>query len=91
MECIAKHAPYQVPDEEWICPKCGADMESGEFIIEESDETSNPDCEKLHKADALHCSKCGYDTSGGRFSTMCMKKANMIQCPHCKGAGVVKN
>jgi hypothetical protein len=86
--CAAKHAVPQIPDSEWLCPKCGVSPEGG-FVIDESDETSDDDCPLLHGMDSIICS-CGFGTSGKKLAQDYAKKKGLVRCEHCKGAGMVK-
>jgi rubredoxin len=92
--CEAKHATYQVTDEDWLCPKCGlgfADKEDKEqFIIEEPDETANEECTLLHALDEIRCSRCDYTSTGERFSKLVAKKKSLVPCTCCKGTGWMK-
>jgi len=88
MKCEAKHVKFEPSEKEWKCPKCNA--KCGVFHIYESVEDSDGDCNLLHPADILRCTKCNYETSGQAFSNMIKKKLNMIPCPHCKGTGYVQ-
>ena len=89
MTCTLKHVKYEPTDEEWLCPKCGA--EAGDFYIEarENENDSSPDCELLHEDDVLDCNGCGYSVSGKAFSALIVKKKNLVKCPCCKGKGYV--
>ena len=87
MICPAKHTAFQPTDEQWRCPKCGAD--NSKFYIEEPADGSAEDCVKLHKQDELFCS-CGYAASGESFSKKAMAAQNRIVCPHCNGEGTIK-
>lgn len=92
--CTRKHTVYQVPEEDWACPKCGAlaTDESG-FIIDTiwDDEMleEDVDCVLLHVDDTLRCFVCGYEVSGKRYALHKQKEANAVVCPTCKGKGVV--
>jgi len=89
MTCTAKHTKYQVPNDQWRCPKCGAGAELGLFCIWDADETSEEYCELLHDGDFLQCD-CGYQTHGAQFSKLARKKAGVATCPTCKGKGVIQ-
>jgi Zn finger protein HypA/HybF involved in hydrogenase expression len=86
--CYAKHTKYQPTDEQWQCPLCGADNES--FTVEESPDEVADDCELLHEEDEVHCSNCNSSWSGKAVAAVMAKKANLVVCPTCKGAGYVK-
>jgi Zn finger protein HypA/HybF involved in hydrogenase expression len=49
MACHAKHTVYQPKDEDWKCPKCGANNER--FTICDTDASAEDDCVLLHVAD----------------------------------------
>lgn len=89
MICRAKHTKYQPGESEWNCPKCG-EGRPGEFVIYDSDDLADLDCELLHSGDVLKCETCGFDCSGRYLSGLLAKKANMIKCPCCRGSGFVK-
>jgi len=82
MACKFKHTKVQVPDKDYICPKC----KSTEFFIIECE---NYDCEKLHNNDFIQCEDCGYEISGSRFASIYIKKQHLVKCSHCKGTGFV--
>ena len=86
-QCSAKHTAYQPTNDEWRCPKCGAGVEH--FTIYDSSESALDDCELLHKDDYLLCTNCNYESSGAAFSKLIMKQINVVECPCCKGKGVV--
>ena len=92
MICSAKHTKYQPTDEEWRCPKCGADNKG--FWIDELDPDAHDECPLLHERETLVCHSCPrgdmFSTSGKAFAAKLAKKNNMIPCPHCKGRGMVK-
>jgi Zn finger protein HypA/HybF involved in hydrogenase expression len=81
--CDYKHTKVQVPEKDYLCPKCG----STEFFIYDC---VNYDCEALHEDDELLCESCGYATNGKRFASMYIKKQHLIKCPTCKGSGYIK-
>ena len=85
MSCEKKRTAYQPTDDEWECPNCGT---SNGFSIDESD--CELDCNYLHKKDLIGCSRCGFGTTGSRLASAIAKRKNMVQCPCCKGKGVVK-
>lgn len=84
LKCLAKHLP-DVPDEEFVCPKCGA--ESGDWCI---DYSHNQDCTQLVADDDLICSKCGHGESAKDFVARWKKAKSLVTCPTCQGSGVVK-
>lgn len=94
--CQAKHSFPDIPDKDWLCPKCGADNgennEEHMFVIEDSAEGSNDDCGLLHDKDSLSCT-CGYGTTGKKFAALYKKKLenerNLITCPVCNGKGMI--
>jgi hypothetical protein len=87
MECMVKHSAYQVPDEEFKCPKCGATPDDRKpFCIYEPVEETY-DCEKLHDNDALYCENCNYSTTGKEYSQLMLKRSHRQICPTCKGQG----
>jgi hypothetical protein len=82
--CTVKHIECPIPDEEWRCPKCGDE----DFCIDQS-ASEDVDCELFHAGDQCICNHCG---GGWSLATVIKKwaaKKNMIQCPHCKGTGVI--
>jgi ribosomal protein S27AE len=94
MSCIYKHTSVQIPDEEWICPKCGVGVEYTDkygdkqegFVVVDS---VNYDCELLHDDDELECGRCGYSASGLSYSRWYKKSKDLVKCPCCKGTGVI--
>jgi Zn finger protein HypA/HybF involved in hydrogenase expression len=84
--CKAKHTPFQPPEGEWHCPKCGVDADGG-FIIMSSVDDADPDCTLLHPEDEIECSNCGSDWSGTEIARALKKKSNAVPCPHCRGRG----
>lgn len=88
MNCTAKHTKYQPTDAEWKCPECGTPPPDG-FCIDEPADGHSDDCPKLHVNDGLYCYKCKASRSGGRWAAALQKAANMVDCPHCKGRGLV--
>ena len=87
MICQEKHCKFQVPEEHFNCPKCGAAV--GDFCIDDGPGLVE-DCDLLHPHDYLVCYNCGYSTTGKAFSTLIKKKLSMIECPHCKGTGHIR-
>ena len=89
VQCTDKHTTYQPSDDEFKCPKCGAD--AGEFYIETEADASIPraDCDLVHPDDNLLCTKCGYGVSGRVFVAALLRKKNLVPCPHCGGRGTV--
>ena len=94
MFCTYKHTSVQVSDEEWKCPKCGVgveytdkygDIQEG-FVISDS---VNYDCDLLHDDDEVECCRCGYTASGYKYVREYIKIKNLVQCPCCKGKGVI--
>jgi hypothetical protein len=94
-KCFYEHVEFQVPDDEWVCPGCGAKsqyvdddgVDQDGWVISDS---CNFDCEKLHVEDYLECESCGMAMSGAEYSKWYSEQKGMIQCPCCKGKGVVK-
>jgi hypothetical protein len=64
--CLAKHTTFQVSDEDWKCPCCGATVD--DFWVDEPDPDSSVECPLLHKGDSLRCFKCGESISGWNFA-----------------------
>jgi DNA-directed RNA polymerase subunit RPC12/RpoP len=90
MKCPAKHAKYDIPDDEFKCPKCGATPDNVKpFYICDPDPESHGDCPKLHSRDGIYCTNCEATYSGERLAGIIMKKKNLVKCPCCKGRGVV--
>lgn len=87
-KCFAKHTKYQPSDDDWVCPKCGADSSS--FVINDHAEGASEDCGKLHVQDNVECFSCGYGGSGRSVSSLMAKTANLVICSCCNGAGYVK-
>lgn len=88
MNCTYKHTTYQPEDSEWACPKCGAKCEDGDFVVDTSpDEEGN--CILLHDRDELRCFKCDHSISGKAWANRLQKKKNLVECPCCKGKGLV--
>lgn len=93
--CHYKHTKTQVPDSEWVCPKCGvgASYKDDDGVEQEGwliSDSCNFDCEKLHEDDSLECAACDEAMFGVEYVKWYMKKGKMVQCPRCKGKGVVK-
>ena len=89
MNCTIKHTKIQIPDSEWCCPKCNApDRLNGDdgWVITES---LNMDCEQLHETDLIECGRCGYILTGKGYVTWYIKNRDLIQCPCCKGLGMI--
>jgi len=86
--CRAKHTKFQPSDEEWRCPRCGADAEY--FYIDEPDPDAHVDCSLLHEKDFVVCENCGKGWSGKRVAQMLQKKHDYIICPTCNGKGFIK-
>lgn len=86
--CPAKHTPYDPPRDGWVCPQCKAD--GGMWYIDEPADGATDECLRLHAQDGLYCAKCGHHTLGYRWATALMKQKSLVQCPTCKGHGVVK-
>ena len=87
--CGAKRTAYQPTDDEWRCPRCG----SYEFCVEEIAEACQDDeCTLLHEDDECSCPEgdCGYYASGKQVARYLQRKHNLVQCPRCKGTGVVE-
>ena len=87
--CDAKHTKYNPTIEEFRCPKCNA--EAGIFAVDEPATEQAAECEALHLKDYLHCYDCGFGTQGGRFvAGLLKKKRPMVECPTCKGHGMIE-
>ena len=90
-KCKHRHTKVQVPDEEWVCPRCGARARTGKsgegWLVQDS---SNFECDSLHVDDELGCEACGARMSGQTYSNWYRKKKSMVECPRCKGKGFVK-
>lgn len=92
---------FCIPSELWRCPKCGAGSDSpkGGFVLDEpfsdpgEDSQDIPEEEEAQGWTRNGCviCECGYDTTTAKFFTLLMKKANMVECPCCKGHGVVSS
>jgi hypothetical protein len=67
MKCHATHTEYDVPPEEFNCPRCGAVL-SGMFFIEESAAEAHKNCPMLHNGDELRCIRCNLSISGKDFA-----------------------
>lgn len=92
MTCTAKHIKPEPDKDLWCCPRCGATPEDEQngFYIDNFDPEASRGCELTHVDDFLRCYPCGYECSGAEFSRQINRKANLVRCPHCKGAGFVK-
>lgn len=86
--CKAKHTKFQPSYEEWKCPRCGAD--SSYFSKSDFDEQADFDCELIHLNDEVSCESCNSIWSGSAVIKLIAQALNMIDCPHCKGKGMVK-
>jgi hypothetical protein len=86
IKCVAKHCG-DIPIEHWYCPKCGSE----EFCIEDVDERSHEDCERLHNSDYCRCPSCNYGCTGSRFWAIYVKKNDLVKCTCCNGTGYVKS
>ena len=86
--CPAKHAKYQPTDEDWLCPKCGADNRY--FVIIAPIDDASEACVLVHEDDEIDCEKCGYGGSGSTVTKKMAAQMNMVKCPHCSGRGYVK-
>jgi hypothetical protein len=86
INCEAKHTKYQPTDEEFHCPKCGA--KCGDFF--KDDPVGHEECDLLHDEDNLCCATCGYGCSGRALAARIVKAKGLVQCPCCKGTGMVK-
>lgn len=87
MICTKKHIDLDsiIPDKDFICPKCGANIDEG-FVI---DANLDSDCDLYHSDDYCLCESCG---GGWKLSTIIKKynkKKNLIECPYCKGSGYI--
>ena len=83
MVCNERHIADPKEGEDWECPKCG---KHGFYIYE----SINDDCEKLHANDLLLCDFCNYSELAKTFISKLKKKLNMVECPCCKGKGIIK-
>lgn len=87
-QCHGKHTKYQPTEDEFRCPRCGAEV--GIFVVQETEGGANLDCELNHPGDSLGCDKCGYGTSGRAFAARVQREKGLVPCQHCKGTGLVK-
>jgi len=88
MACTVTHTNFQPSDDEWKCPKCGADSNAG-FVINESPSGVDPLCELLHTDDEVACYACDKAWSGSSIARVLYKRSLRVPCPHCKGTGCV--
>jgi DNA-directed RNA polymerase subunit RPC12/RpoP len=79
-----KHVEMPIPDEEWVCPKCGS---SDNFYVDEVD--SDGDCDLFHENDVVRCYDCDSQWSVKQIVAKWAKKKNMVKCSCCKGTGWV--
>ena len=86
MECTEKRTKFQPTEEQWVCPVCGAGLE--DFYIDECD-CEWDECSFLHDCDIVTCRKCDKLWTGSSVAAKMAKLANLVQCPHCKGKGMV--
>lgn len=89
VSCGVKHTRPQIPDADWLCPKCGigAEHKSGGFVIEDP---ASEECSQLHDDDGIYCSNCGFGASGKSFARLYAKAKSLVPCEHCHGTGLVK-
>ena len=87
MICPAKHTKYQPADKDWKCPRCGGD--NTVFTINESAAEALDDCERVHDEDEVRCSKCDMRWTGKQVTALLAKNLDLVECPHCKGKGMV--
>lgn len=68
------------PTDEWTCPECGQDGNSGNFCI---------NCGIERQADQWTCPACGQNGNDGNFCTNCgaAKPAGEWDCPDCGQKG----
>ena len=86
MKCDRKHCRAQVPDEEFVCPRCG-ETPAGAFVLEGPDESCA--CPLMHDDDWVQCHRCGYEASAKAYSQQWAKTKDLVTCPKCKGRGLV--
>lgn len=84
---VRKPTQYQVPDEDWACPKCG---ETEDFFLDTPEIVdSTADDSLMYEDDYIVCYRCGYEATGKSYAALMQKRANMVRCPMCRGKGLV--
>jgi len=83
-KCRMKHTEFQIDNEHWKCPSCGAGQES--FYIISS---INDDCPLIHPDDEVICDHCKLSMYGEEVVKLIMKKEDLVPCPFCDGKGLV--
>lgn len=78
-KCYAKHVPES---DRWQCPICKSETD---FVIDETQDDADEDCDLLHPNDLCTCYSCGFSEIGMDVSEWMMGKR--VECPHCKGIG----
>jgi hypothetical protein len=63
--CPTAHTEPQPEPGLMDCPKC---FGKKVVFIEESDDSINPDCERLHPEDELRCGDCHHGCSGQQYA-----------------------
>ena len=92
MKCTEKRTKYQPADEDFVCPECGIRLP--DFHIEDTccelNGVINWDCTFLHESDLLMCENCKHELTGKQFARYLIDKKRLMQCPTCKGKGMVR-
>lgn len=90
MACPARHTKPKIPDDEFICPKCGLGPIGGGLLILEDAEDADSDCPDLHNDAFVNCENCGYGATGKAYAKWYAKQRNLIACPTCSGTGFIR-
>jgi hypothetical protein len=78
-----------IPDEHWVCPKCGAGFEDGNGLMDDLDERETGKTNTYFYDQQLFCWSCNRKTSAGALFRAAVRKEWLVTCPHCKGTGLV--
>lgn len=86
-KCRKKH-PTDIPDDEWMCPRCGAGPEEG-YVLEYEVGTE-AECEYPHASDLVSCGNCEYHATYGTVAKLYDYQKSLVVCPTCKGNGKIR-
>jgi hypothetical protein len=83
MVCTRKHIKDPIPEDTWICPKCG-----DECCLDDPDDD---DCSNIHSDDWIICQniRCGHSEKVTSYFRRYLKEHSQVPCPHCKGTGYI--